>query len=50
MIRRLSCRSRRIGVCEFEVDDQTPEDLAVALDRLRELPGVLDVIQTTVLG
>ncbi|ESQ14212.1 MAG TPA: LarC family nickel insertion protein [Chromatiaceae bacterium] len=39
-----------IGVCEFEVDDQTPEDLAVALDRLRELPGVLDVIQTTVLG
>lgn len=39
-----------IGVCEFEVDDQTPEDLAVALDRLRELPGVLDVIQATVLG
>ena len=39
-----------IGVCEFEVDDQTPEDLAVALDRLRELPGVLDVVQTTVLG
>jgi hypothetical protein len=39
-----------IGVCEFEVDDQTPEDLAVAVDRLRELPGVLDVIQATVLG
>jgi len=39
-----------IGVCEFEVDDQTPEDLAVAIDRLRELPGVLDVVQATVLG
>lgn len=39
-----------IGVCEFEVDDQTPEDLAVALDRLRKSSGVLDVIQLTVLG
>jgi len=39
-----------IGVCEFEVDDQTPEDLAVAIDRLRELPAVLDVVQATVLG
>jgi hypothetical protein len=39
-----------IGVCEFEVDDQTPEDLAVAIDRLRELPGILDVVQATVLG
>jgi uncharacterized protein (DUF111 family) len=28
-----------IGVCEFEVDDQTPEDLAVGLVRLRELRG-----------
>ena len=32
----------RIAVCEFEVDDQTGEDLALALDRLRELDGVLD--------
>lgn len=39
-----------IGVCEFEVDDQTPEDLAVALDRLRELSGVLDVLQASVIG
>ncbi|MGB5735326.1 MAG: nickel insertion protein, partial [Thiohalocapsa sp.] len=39
-----------IGVCEFEVDDQTPEDLAVALDRLRELSGVLDVLQSPVFG
>ena len=33
----------RIAVCEFEVDDQTGEDLALALDHLRELDGVLDV-------
>jgi hypothetical protein len=39
-----------VGVCEFEVDDQTPEDLAVALDRLRELSDVLDVVQTPVFG
>jgi uncharacterized protein (TIGR00299 family) protein len=39
-----------IGVCEFEVDDQTPEDLAVALERLRQLPDVLDVLQTPVFG
>jgi len=29
----------------FEVDDQTPEDLAIALDRLRAHPAVLDVLQ-----
>ena len=33
----------RIAVCEFEVDDQTGEDLALALDRLREQDGILDV-------
>ena len=39
-----------IGVCSFEVDDQTAEDLAVGLDRLRSADGVLDVVQTPVLG
>ena len=33
----------RIAICEFEIDDQTGEDLALALDRLRDLDGVLDV-------
>ena len=33
----------RIAVCEFEIDDQTGEDLALALDRLRDRDGVLDV-------
>jgi uncharacterized protein (TIGR00299 family) protein len=39
-----------IAVCQFEVDDQTPEDLAVALDRLRDVPGILDVVQAPVFG
>ena len=38
-----SVRRERIAVCEFEIDDQTAEDLALALDRLRDLDGVLDV-------
>jgi pyridinium-3,5-bisthiocarboxylic acid mononucleotide nickel chelatase len=39
-----------IAVCEFEVDDQTPEDLSIGLERLRELPGILDVTQAPVFG
>ena len=38
-----SVRRERLAVCEFEVDDQTGEDLALALDRLRAVDGVLDV-------
>ena len=43
-------REETIGVCAFEVDDQTAEDLAVALDRLRAADGVLDVIQAPAFG
>lgn len=39
-----------ITTLSFEVDDQTPEDLAVGLERLRAEPGVLDVVQGTVLA
>ncbi len=35
---------------EFEIDDQAPEELAVALDRLRLQNGVLDLVQTSVYG
>lgn len=35
----------QLAVCEFEIDDQTPEDLAVALERLRAAEGILDAIQ-----
>ena len=45
-----SVRRERITVCEFEVDDQTGEDLALALDRLRELDGVLDVSSHAMYG
>ena len=38
-----SVHRERVAVCEFEIDDQTGEDLALALDRLRDLDGVLDV-------
>lgn len=34
----------------FEIDDQTAEDLAVALDHLRALDGVLDVSQCPITG
>jgi uncharacterized protein (DUF111 family) len=34
----------------FEVDDQTPEDLAIGLDRLRAHPAVLDVLQAPAFG
>lgn len=39
-----------IGVLSFEVDDQTPEDLAIGLDRLRGVPGVIDVLQSAAFG
>lgn len=40
----------RIGVLRFEVDDQTPEDLAIGLDRIRAVEGVRDVCQWPALG
>lgn len=43
-------RRRELAVVEFEVDDQTPEDLAAALDRLRSHPAILDVVQQTAIG
>jgi uncharacterized protein (TIGR00299 family) protein len=40
----------QVALCQFELDDQTAEDLAVALERLRAMPAVLDVIQAAVFG
>jgi uncharacterized protein (TIGR00299 family) protein len=40
----------QVGVLRFEIDDQTGEDLAIGIDRLRELEGVLDVVQAPVFG
>ena len=39
-----------VAVVEFDVDDQSPEDLAVALERLRAAAGVLDVLQSVGYG
>lgn len=41
---------RDLAVIAFEVDDQSGEDLAMGLDRLRAEPGVLDVVQAPVFG
>jgi uncharacterized protein (DUF111 family) len=40
----------RVAVIAFEVDDQSPEDLAIALDHLRAHPAVLDVLQVPAFG
>ena len=39
-----------VVVLRFEIDDQTPEDLALGLDRLRARAGILDVVQWPVYG
>lgn len=43
-------REEEIATLTFEVDDQTAEDLAVALERIREEPGVLDACQVAAYG
>ena len=40
----------QIAVLRFEIDDQSPEDLAVGLDKLRAHDGVLDVVQSPAFG
>ena len=41
---------RRLRILEFDVDDQSGEDLASGLDRLRQYPAVLDLTQASVIG
>lgn len=42
--------SEEVALLAFEVDDQTAEDLALGLERLRACDGVLDVVQSPVFG
>ncbi len=42
--------TEEIAVIEFELDDQTAEDIAIALDRMREIDGVMDVLQMAAFG
>ncbi|MGP1678462.1 MAG: LarC family nickel insertion protein [Burkholderiales bacterium] len=39
-----------VALLAFAIDDQTAEDLALGLDRLRGRDGVLDVVQSPVFG
>ena len=39
-----------LAVCEFEIDDQSGEDLAVGLQHLRAMDAIIDVIQAPVFG
>jgi uncharacterized protein (TIGR00299 family) protein len=41
---------RELAVISFEVDDQSGEDLATGLERVRATPGVHDVIQMPAFG
>lgn len=45
-----SAGADRVAVINFEIDDQTPEDLAEGLDKLRAVEGVIDVIQHPATG
>ena len=45
-----STQYEKIAVLEFEVDDQSPEDLSIGLDRVRNFKGVADVIQVPAMG
>lgn len=42
--------SDQVTVLQFDVDDQSPEDLGIALEHLRQVPAVLDVLQIPAFG
>lgn len=39
-----------VAILRFDIDDQPAEDLALGLDRLRVLPGVIDITQSSAIG
>lgn len=43
-------REEQVALLRFEIDDQTPEDLALGLERLRARADILDVVQWPVYG
>lgn len=43
-------RTDQVTGIAFDIDDMTPEEIGVALDRLRATDGVLDVTQTPMIG
>lgn len=47
---QLATGHRSLGVIAFEIDDQSGEDLAAGLDRIRTVPGVHDIVQMAAIG
>ena len=45
-----AAREDEVALLRFEIDDQTPEDLALGLERLRAHGDILDVVQWPVYG
>ena len=45
-----AAREDSVAMLRFEIDDQTPEDLALGLERLREHTGIIDVLQWPAYG
>jgi len=45
-----AAQSDRVAIIRFDIDDQTSEDLAHALDRLRMVEGVIDATQAMAIG
>ena len=45
-----AAREETVAMLRFEIDDQTPEDLALGLERLRDRAGILDVVQWPAYG
>jgi uncharacterized protein (TIGR00299 family) protein len=43
-------RTDRVLEISFELDDQSPEDLAGGLERIRQLPGVLNLLLLNAIG
>ena len=43
-------QNETVGVVEFEIDDQTAEDLSIGLNNIRRIAGVLDVLQVPAIG
>lgn len=50
MVTNDATTTEQIGRITFEIDDQSPEDLAIGLDRIRDVAGVVDVIQLAAFG
>ena len=43
-------RKEIINEINFDIDDQTPEDLALSLNKIRKEYGIIDITQTTAVG